>query len=47
MIVKGGISYKEYKVAGPGDILDRDTFMSLVDKFTLEKECLAVLVSHV
>ena len=44
MIVKGGISFKEFKVAGPGDILDRDTFMSLANKFTLEKECLAVLI---
>ena len=35
MIVKGGIYFQEYQVAGPGDILDRNTFSSLAQKFSI------------
>ena len=36
MITQGGISFNEYKVAGPGDTLDRKTFASLAQQFSID-----------
>ena len=35
MIVRGGIYFNEHQVAGPGDILNRQTFYSLSEKFSI------------
>ena len=44
MITQGGISFNEYKVAGPGDTLDRKTFASLAQQFSIDPNTEGVLV---
>ena len=44
MITQGGISFNQYKVAGPGDTLDSQTFNSLAQKFSIDSNTEGVLV---
>ena len=44
MITQGGISFNQYKVAGPGDTLDSQTFYSLAQKFSIDSNTEWVLV---
>jgi mannose-6-phosphate isomerase-like protein (cupin superfamily) len=44
MITQGGVSFNEYKVAGPGDTLDRETFSSLAQKFSIDPSTEGVFI---
>jgi mannose-6-phosphate isomerase-like protein (cupin superfamily) len=46
MIIGGGIVFNEHRVAGPGDVLDSQTFSSLAEKFSIEEGTSAVLIKE-
>jgi len=45
MVTRNGIKSNEHFVVSPGDILDRNTFLSLVDRFSLLQETQYIGVS--